>query len=230
MASIGRDGLLVVRRHEPLAASRECIIVPRQIISGLLTALHIQFSHPTAQKLKQVMCRYFYALDMDKAIDVATNSCHHCQSLQKKPRATIPQSTGDPPAAVGVTFAADIMRWNRQYILVVRECITSLTCLVDDERHDTLRRSLIQLCNNVRPLDGPCAVIRTDPAPGFVALVNDNLLSQNSMGIEVGWAKNKNKNPIAEKAVQELESERHIVSSSELHCPSHKYATGCRVL
>ena len=51
------------------------------------------------------------------------------------------------------------------------------------------------------------AVIRTDPTPGFRALINDKLLHRHRSTLEVGRAKNPNKNPVAEKAVQELECE-----------------------
>ena len=37
--------------------------------------------------------------------------------------------------------------------------------LLPDERHDTLRDALISKCINMRPLDGPLAVIRTNPPP-----------------------------------------------------------------
>ena len=55
VAFAATDGLLVVQRHEPVSPSRECIIVPRQVLHGLLTALHIQLSHPTTQQLKMVV-------------------------------------------------------------------------------------------------------------------------------------------------------------------------------
>ena len=93
---------------------------------------------------------------------------------------TVPQSTSDPPEVVGISYAADINKRERQLILVLRECVTSYTacCFVADERRDTMRDSLINLCIGLRPLDGPPAVIRTDPAPGFAALVNDALLAK----------------------------------------------------
>ena len=56
----------------------------------------------------------------------------------------------------------------------------------------------------MRPLDGPRAIIRTDPAPGFQALVNDDLLASSRLCIEIGRVKNVNKNPVVERAVQEL--------------------------
>lgn len=67
ITSISGDGLLVVKKTEPLAPSRDCIVVPRQVLDGLLTALHLRLSHPSCLQLKKVFSRYFYALDMDKA-------------------------------------------------------------------------------------------------------------------------------------------------------------------
>ena len=209
VASVAKDGLLIVRRDQPLSPTRECIIIPRQVLNGLLTALHIQLHHPTRHQLHTVTNRYFYALDMDKAIDQVTATCHQCASLRTTPRTVIEQSSGDPPDAVGVSFSADVIKRNRQLILVVRETTTSFTtsCLIDNERHDTLRDALIRLCIELRPSDGPPAVIRNDPAPGFSRLVHDDLLKQNHMCIEIGRIKNPNKNPVAEKAVRELEEE-----------------------
>lgn len=209
VATIASDGLLVVRRNEPLAPSRECIVVPRQAIDGLLTALHIQLHHPTSHQLKMVAKRYLYALDMDKTIDRITSTCHTCAALQQSPRARIEQSTSPPPDRVGQTFAADVIKRSQQLILVLRECVTSYTAtlLLKDERHTSLRDGLIQLCIQLRPLDGPSAIIRTDPAPGFKALVDDKLLQQHKITLELGRSKNPNKNPVGEKAVQELENE-----------------------
>lgn len=67
---------------------------------------------------------------------------------------------------------------------------------------------MIHLCVELRPLDGPFAVIRTDPAPGFAALVQDELLTPHRISIEIGRAKNRDKKkPVADKAIQELEDE-----------------------
>ena len=53
------------------------------------------------------------------------------------------------------------------YILVLRECTISntRTCLITDVK-------LTCLVADLHPLDGPRAVIRVDPAPGFVSLSN----------------------------------------------------------
>ena len=54
IATISSDGLIVVKRNEPLAITRECIVVPRQVLEGLLTALHLKLDHPTKHQFKLV--------------------------------------------------------------------------------------------------------------------------------------------------------------------------------
>ena len=69
VASIARDGMLVVRRNDPLAPSTELIIVSRSVLHGLVTALHIEVDHPSRHQLELVMKRHFYALDLTKSIE-----------------------------------------------------------------------------------------------------------------------------------------------------------------
>ncbi len=207
--TISKDGLLVVRRNDPLQGTRDCIVVPRQVLHGLLTALHIRLDHPSSHQLKTVVQRYFYALDIAQAVDHVTSGCHQCCALRKAPQFSIEQSTSDPPESLCRAFAADVLKRNLQLIFVLRECVTSYTatCLIQDERSETLRSALLRTTLELRPLDGPPAVVKTDSAPGFASLVTDKLLTQHGLSIEIGRAKNINKNPIAERAVQELEAE-----------------------
>ena len=209
VAQIARDGLLVVSRAEPLSPAHECIIIPRQVLDGLLSALHLKLNHPTRHQLKTVMSRYFYALDLDKAIERVSGACHLCASLQRIPNQIVEQTSLDPPETVGVTLSADIIKRARQLILVLRECVTSYTIasLVTDETHHSLRDALISLCIELRPVGGPPAVIRTDPAPGFVTLQDDSVLRKYNITLEIGRVKNPNKNPVADKGIQELEHE-----------------------
>ena len=109
VASVADDGLLVVRRCEPLSPSRECIIVPRHALDGLVTALHIQLSHPSCHQLKMVVQRYLYALDLDKAVPLVSDGCHSCAAIRSSPTARIDQSTSPPPDAIGQSFAADVI-------------------------------------------------------------------------------------------------------------------------
>ena len=122
-----KDGLLIVQREQSLASSGKCIIVPQQVLDGLLMALHLKLNHPSSHQLKCVVSRYFYALDMDQAISRIGGACRQCASLRSSPRFLQEQSFLDLPAAVGVSFAADVLPHERQIILIVRETITSYT-------------------------------------------------------------------------------------------------------
>lgn len=207
--TLARDGVIVVKCDIPFAPTKELIVVPRQVLDGLLTAIHLKLSHPSKHQLKLVVRRNFFALDIDNAIERVTDACHTCMSLKNIPTTLIEQTTTDAPEAIGVSFAADVIKRNRQLIFVVRETVSSYTstCIIESERHDALRDCLARLCIEFRPLDGPPAIIRVDPAPGFIALVNDPTLLRLGIRLEIGRIKNSNKNPVAEKAVSEVEDE-----------------------
>ena len=145
---------------------------------------------------------------MDRAIERVNRGCHPCAALHQSPKAQIEQSSCPPPVAFGLPFAAHVIYRSRQLILVLWECVTTYTTslLLENERHETLREVLLRLCIQMRPLR-PLAIIRTNPAPGFKVLVNNQVLHQHRITLELGNAKNLNKNPVAEKAVQELQSE-----------------------
>jgi hypothetical protein len=82
-----------------------------------------------------------------------------------------------------------------------------MTTIVPDEKKTSLKNAIIQLCIDSVPRDGPPAVIRTDGAPSFQSIAKEDTLSSYNIRIEIGRTKNPNKNPIAERAIQELEDE-----------------------
>lgn len=79
-----------------------------------------------------------------------------------------------------------------------------MTLLVEDEHRQTLRNGLIKLCVELCPSDGQFAVVRTDPAPVFKVLVSDGLFRHPRITLELDRANNLKKNPVAERAVQEM--------------------------
>ncbi|CAG2253296.1 unnamed protein product [Mytilus edulis] len=146
---------------------------------------------------------------MPKAAEQASDSCHTCASLKRFPKSLVEQSSEDPPDLVGISYVADVLKRNRQLILVVRETVTSYTstCFIKDEKLGSLRDGLIHLLIPLKPLNGPSVVVRVDPAPGFRPLCDDSYLKQLNISIEIGRVKNRNKNPVADKAIAELEDE-----------------------
>ena len=209
VVTIASDGLLIVKRDQPFSHSQDRIVVPRSVLSGLLTALHVKLDHPSRHQLKGVTQRYFYALDLDNAITQVTEACHACASLKSLPLPPPQFTTSDEQEVLGISFAADILKRNRQVILVVRECVSAYTIahLIPDEKSDTVRECLLKALLDLSPLDSPASVVRTDAGPCFKALVSDGLLNKHNISIDIGNVKNINKNPIAEKAIRELEEE-----------------------
>jgi hypothetical protein len=209
VATVAPDGLLIVCQEQPFAPTSERIIVPRPVLDGLVTALHIQLSHPTTHQLRKAIHRHFFALDMDSCIDRVSDSCHQCASLRKVPQSLMHNYSSEPPKNVGMACAADVIRRTRQCILVLREGVTSFTraCLIPDETAKTVGDSLVTLCIDMVPLDGPPLVVRVDPAPCFQSLTRSGSLDSYRITLDIGEAKNINKNPVAEKCVQELEDE-----------------------
>ena len=136
---IASDGLLVVGSNLPFQPCRERIVVPRGVLDGLLTALHLRFNHPSVYQMKQLVTRYFYALDIDRALQGVCAACHHCMSLKSMPKALHPQSTSSPPGRIGSLFSMDVIRRYKQCILLLRESVSAytVTALIENERHET---------------------------------------------------------------------------------------------
>lgn len=207
--TIASDGLLIVPTKDTFGVSRDRIVIPRHVSHGLATAIHLRLGHPSQHQLKVVFARYFFILGMESVVRQVTEACDQCLSLRN--RSAVPPSftTQPPPEVVLSTFAADVMKRAKQLILVLRECSTSYTSAVHiaDEKASSLRDALLTLCTPLRLLDGPPAIVRCDPAPGFQSLQEDSILRQGRIQLEIGEAKNPNKNPVAERAIQELREE-----------------------
>ena len=144
-AVISDSGTLVVRQLEPYAEAVERIVVPQQALHGILTVLHIRLNHPSATQLTKVFSRHFFALNLEPAVNLSTKSCHQCQSLKEVPTALKKESSDPPPDHVAQHFAADVIKRNKQLLLVLRECTSSLTQaeIISRETADDISDSLL---------------------------------------------------------------------------------------
>ena len=210
IASLARDGLLVVKGSgNPFSPAEDRILVPREIVPGLLTSIHLQTVHPTPYQLKQVFLRNFACLDTDRYIRENCENCYTCASLKSLPKHINEFSTSDRSDHVGQEYACDVMRRAGQCILVSREGVSSYTTavIVPSERSECLLDGVIETILPLHPTDGPSSSIRVDPAPGFQHLHSTQPLKVYGIEFDMGRVKNPNKNSIADKAIQELESE-----------------------
>ena len=179
-ATIGRDGLLIVRHSEPFKPEFDLPIIPNHILPDLLTALHLCFNHPTAYQLKQVFQRYYFALNANNHIDSVVQSCSQCQALKAVPRELHEQSTSELSSTPGVKLAADVMGRCKQHVFILRDTLSSYTAtsLLSDERHQTLRNAIISAVSLLRPSSQASVTVRVDNAPSLQALQDDLQLVQ----------------------------------------------------
>ena len=203
------DGLIVVKESLPFQKQNQRIVIPRHIAPGLITALHLELNHPSVYQLQLAFTRSFFTLDMHKIVLDVVNSCHACASLKKLPSLFKNQTTSTNINTIGSVFSADVLKDYGQLILVLRESISSYTVatFIPDEKSTSLRDGLITLTSQLRSPVSQSAVIRTDPASGLRGLINDKILQSHNLSVELGDAKNPNKNPVAEKAIEELRQE-----------------------
>ena len=83
---IARDGVLVVIRSELYQPRRELIVVPKHLLSGLLTSIHLQLNHASAYQLQKVFSRNYFSQGVAKCVASVVGNCHTCQSLKVVPR------------------------------------------------------------------------------------------------------------------------------------------------
>ena len=202
------DGVLVIRQVEPFQPQTERIIVPNTVLHGILTVLHLKLEHPTKYQLMQVFNRYFYTLKLDATAAQTSKSCHQCVSLEDVPISLKKQSTEEVPDYITQKCAADVIKRNKQLILVLRETVSSYTqsTLLDNETVGCVSTGLLILANLLRPSSLTPMTIRVDPHSSHKSLFNshESILSDNNIYLELGRALNPNKNPVAEKCVREM--------------------------
>ena len=215
---ISREGTLVVRQVEPFLPQSERIVVPQSVIHGILTALHIFTSHPTASQLMKVFNRSFFALKLENAAKEVCDHCHHCSSLQDIPKSLQEQSSEPAAEFISQTCATDVIKRNSQLILVLRECVSSYTKsqLIARETAKCISESLVMLINDIRPSGMTKMIVRADPHPSHRSLFNseDSILVKHNVQLELGRVHNINHNPVAEKAARELIREILVLQPS----------------
>ena len=211
LASID-NGLLVVSKPDPFLHLRQLIIIPKDILPGILHALHLHFTHCTESQLNKLFNRYFYAIGSDVAIKSVVENCHQCSALKKIPKEMFEQTSSPSPTTIGQQFAADVIRRSKQAIFALRDIHSAYTTatIIPDEKAPSLRAALLK-CSFLR---APSCTVRVDSAPAFKSLKEDAMLSSKGMSLDLGNVKNVNKNPCAERCNQELELELLKVDST----------------
>ena len=206
---IARDGVLVVIRSELYHPRKELIVVPKHLLNGLLTSIHLQLNHASAYQLQKVFSRNYFSQCVAKCVASVVGNCHTCQSLKVIPRELHSQSTTDFPKSPTRSYAADVVRRHGQKLFIMTDTFSTFVtgCIISDETSTTLKNSLIAAISSIRPNPQTNVSVRTDNAPGFKSLSGDSDLQQLRVSIDLGRVLNKNKNPVADKCISELITE-----------------------
>ena len=125
MCSIGSNRLIIVRKPDPYLHTRELIVVPNDILPGLLTEIHIQFGHPSKFQLGKLFDRHFYAISSSVRIECVVDCCGQCNSLKSVKKELFEQTSSASPTKPGEQFAADVIQRFKQKIFAMRDVHTS---------------------------------------------------------------------------------------------------------
>ena len=133
--------------------------MPEEILSGLLTALHIQFNHPTKYQLGKLFDRHFYAISSHTLIENVVNSCSQCNALKSINKELFEQTSTESPTRPGEQFAADVIIRSKQKIFATRDVHTSYTTasIIPNQTADVLRTAILDGTSFIRL---PACIIR----------------------------------------------------------------------
>ena len=140
-------------------------------------------------------------------IEEVKENCKLCKSLAQVPKELFGQST-TLSGKLGSSWSADVIRGDQQFIFIAREKLSSftVTMIIPNERHETLREAIIVTTSELIPEDG--LIIQVDNATGLVKLVGDSQLERYNIRVQTGRKNNKDSNPVAEKAVKEFREQK----------------------
>ena len=175
--SVSKDGVLVHKDYDTYGNVSESILVPSQVMKGLLFALHKKFNCPSRNEMGKIVKRYWFSLGLQKMIDEVWQQCPRCQAAKNIPKEIFEQSTVKSDG-LGRNWAADVIRGDRQFIFCAREKLSSFTVavIVETEDQESLRNAILQCTAEYIPQDG--LIMQVDNCLAFQALKEDSTLRE----------------------------------------------------
>jgi hypothetical protein len=128
------------------------IFVPPTYMPTLLTVIHLKCNHPSKYQMEQIFQRYFFAPPgLESKLATLCEQCYTCQSVAKLKPVSNPAPPSSP-AHPGTHMQADIIRRNRQLILVNTDLFSNYatTCFIHSEQKQDLMNGLIQITTPIR--------------------------------------------------------------------------------
>ena len=120
-ATLAKDGLLIVKtKPDNLSGniSRERIVIPKPLVPALLYHQHNHGDqHPSRTQQKSLFQRQFYAIGLEKHLELLYRNCYKCSVIQKLPKEIIPNETKTVVDGPHTHFHADVIKRSQQNIL-----------------------------------------------------------------------------------------------------------------
>jgi hypothetical protein len=113
-------------------------------------------------------------LDEKKILDEVFSLCQYpCQALKKIPKELLDYQTETKPERAGVSFNCDVMKENKQNVLLMRDNLTNFTetYFIKNEQKATLREGIMILALRLRL--NKTISIRVDGQSSLRALQHD---------------------------------------------------------
>ena len=155
-ASIAKDGILIVK-VQPDALSgnieRDRIVIPKPLVPAVLYHMHNHNdAHPTKSQQKQLFQRQFYAIHLDKHLELLYENCYKCSVIQKIPKEAIINETKTEANGPGTHFHADVVKRSKQSILTIKDHFSSYqtAMLLESEKAEDLKNGIIMLTTTIR--------------------------------------------------------------------------------
>ena len=86
VASVDDNGLIIVHKQDSSSHQRSLIVVPYDILPGIITALQLHLKHPARHQLTQVFNRYFFSITSSSVITNVVSQCGQCNSMKSIPK------------------------------------------------------------------------------------------------------------------------------------------------
>jgi hypothetical protein len=208
IAKIGKDGCLIAPSMPTAGTAQpDKIIIPTPLLPSLLWNIHNTENHPTKTQLRAIFDKMFYGIMVQHHIENIYTECYQCKVQAVLPKPMSHHNSCTEVAHPGEYFHADVIRREKQKILILRDNFSSLTAatFIPSEQSQHLKAGIIALTNPIRL--APSITVRVDNATGFQAIVKDRDLMQLGLSIELTDSHNKNANAVVDRACRELETE-----------------------
>ena len=212
-ASVSKDGTLIVKSQPDVLSGnipRERVVVPKPLIPALLYHMHNHNDkHPVKSQQKTLFNRQYFAIHLDKHLDLLYKNCYKCSITQKLPQQTVANESKTIVQGPHTHFHGDVIKRASQNILTVRDHFSSFqdATIINTEQAKDLKEGLISLTSAMRRPDQ--IYISVDNSPGFKSLLlgGDETLKKLKITLVKTDEINKNSNAVIDKGCQELEEE-----------------------